>query len=101
MGFLVSDVEMNIIMFMYKPEDRDSVGGQRLLRKADFHLGQHINSWFRIRCRLGDQATDVEYPSGAEKRHISMFGNFFCFTVDHLSANANFWFDFQQLLTVL
>ncbi|KAL0274118.1 UNVERIFIED_CONTAM: hypothetical protein PYX00_006618 [Menopon gallinae] len=73
MGFLISDVEMNIIMFMYKPEDRESVGGQRLLRKADFHLGQHINSWFRIRCRLGDQATDFDYPLGAERRHISMF----------------------------
>lgn len=77
MGFLVSDVEMNIIMFMYKPEDRDSVGGQRLLRKADFHLGQHVNSWFRIKCRLGDQATDADYPSGAERRHISMFGKFY------------------------
>lgn len=74
MGFLISDVEMNIIMYMYKPEDRDSVGGQKLLRKADFHLGQHINSWFRIRCRLGDQAENYDFPIGAEKRHISMFG---------------------------
>lgn len=81
MGFLISDVEMNIIMYMYKPEDRDSVGGQKLLRKADFHLGQHINSWFRIRCRLGDQATHLDFPIGAEKRHISMFGKFFIFII--------------------
>lgn len=74
MGFLISDVEMNLIMYMYKPEDRDSFGGQKLLRKADFHLGQHINSWFRIRCRLGDQSSDYDLPVGAEKRHISMFG---------------------------
>ncbi|KAK6623006.1 hypothetical protein RUM43_008858 [Polyplax serrata] len=73
MGFLISDVEMNLIMYMYKPEDRDSFGGQKLLRKADFHLGQHINSWFRIRCRLGDQSSDYDLPVGAEKRHISMF----------------------------
>ncbi|KAJ9585289.1 hypothetical protein L9F63_002919 [Diploptera punctata] len=54
-------------------ESRESFGGQRLLRKADFHLGQHVNTFFRIRCKVNDNMADKKHLQGADKRHITMF----------------------------
>lgn len=73
MGFLIADGDRNIVLYMYQPESRESFGGQRLLRKADFHLGQHINTFFRIRCKVNDLTKDKIHLSGAERRHITMF----------------------------
>lgn len=73
LGFLVSDREKNLVLYMYQPEARESLGGQRLLRKADFHLGQAVNTFFRIRCKLGEMG-DRKHLSGADRRHITMFG---------------------------
>lgn len=74
MGFLVSDSERNLVMYMYRPEARESFGGQRLLRKADFHIGQSINTFFRIRCKVGEIGEDRKQVTGADKRQITMFG---------------------------
>lgn len=49
-GFLASDMEENFALFMHHPESRDSYGGQKLIRKADYHLGQRVNAMFRIQC---------------------------------------------------
>jgi len=59
---------------MYQPESRESLGGQKLIRKADFHLGQKINTFFRIKCRVTDPANDKKQFSGADKRHVTMYG---------------------------
>lgn len=48
--------------------------GQRLLRKADFHLGQSINTFFRVKCKVSELAEDKKHHLGADKRHITMFG---------------------------
>lgn len=48
--------------------------GQRLLKKADFHVGQPIHSFFRLRCKLGQLGEDKRLMAGADKRHITMFG---------------------------
>jgi len=53
-----------------------NTSGQRLLRKADFHLGQHINTFFRIRCKMTEHFADRKHLQGAEKRHITMFGTY-------------------------
>ena len=53
-----------------------NTSGQRLLRKADFHLGQHINTFFRIRCKVTENSADRKHLQGAEKRHITMFGTY-------------------------
>lgn len=74
LGFLVSDAEKNIVLYTYQPEARESCGGQRLMRKADFHLGQHASKFFRIRCKLNDVPQDRRQAIGADKRHINMFG---------------------------
>lgn len=56
-----------------------NTSGQRLLRKADFHLGQHINTFFRIRCKMTENS-DRKHLQGAEKRHITMFGTYLSIT---------------------
>ncbi|XP_035792501.1 cleavage and polyadenylation specificity factor subunit 1-like [Anopheles albimanus] len=50
LGFLVADDQANLITYMYQPESRESFGGQRLLRKGDYHLGQRVNAMFRVQC---------------------------------------------------
>ncbi|CAD1469341.1 unnamed protein product, partial [Heterotrigona itama] len=75
LGFLVADGENNMVLFMYQPESRESLGGQKLIRKADFHLGQKINTFFRIRCRVSDPANDKKHFSGADKRHVTMYAS--------------------------
>ena len=57
-----------------------TTSGQRLLRKADFHLGQHINTFFRIRCKMTENSADRKHLQGAEKRHITMFGTYLSIT---------------------
>jgi len=74
LGFLVADGESNLALFMYQPESRESLGGQKLIRKADFHLGQKVNTFFRIRCRINDPANNKKHFSGADKRHVTMYG---------------------------
>jgi len=73
MGFLLSDREKNLVICMYQPEARESLGGQRLLRKADFHLGQAVTTFFRIKCKLSELGEDKKHMSGADRRHITMF----------------------------
>lgn len=73
MGFLMSDSEKNIVLYMYQPESRESCGGQRLLRKADFHLGQSVNTFFRIKCKIGESLEEQKHFSGADRRQITMF----------------------------
>jgi len=73
LGFLVSDIDKNLLLYMYQPESRESYGGQRLLRKGDIHVGQHINTFFRIRCKLSDPAYDRKIDPTLQNKHISMF----------------------------
>lgn len=74
----VTDVEKNLILYMYCPEARESFGGSKLLRKADIHIGYQINTLFRIRCRLGDVADhDRRQAALLEKRHVTMFGKIY------------------------
>lgn len=74
LGFLVSDAEENLILYMYQPESRESQGGHRLIRKADFHAGQPISTMFRIRCKITDPTTDKRFPPVVEKRQVVGFG---------------------------
>lgn len=73
LGFLVSDADRNLVTYMYQPESRESCGGQKLLRKADYHLGQHVNAFFRIRCKIAEGVDSRKHFSGSDRRHITMF----------------------------
>lgn len=52
LAFVASDSESNLSIFMYQPEARESHGGQKLIRRADYHLGQKVNCMFRIACNF-------------------------------------------------
>lgn len=47
LAFISSDADKNLVVFTYNPESHESAGGTRLIRKGDFHLGHHVNSFFR------------------------------------------------------
>ncbi len=70
---LVTDAERNLVMFAYQPEARESLGGQKLVRRGDIHVGQHINCLWRIRARITDPSTGGRVITGWEKRHVSWF----------------------------
>lgn len=74
LGFLVSDAEQNLMLYMYQPESRESQGGHRLIRKADFHVGQVVSTMFRIRCKITDPTTEKRFPPLIEKRQMIGFG---------------------------
>ncbi|KAH1178426.1 cleavage and polyadenylation specificity factor subunit 1 isoform X1 [Mauremys mutica] len=72
LGFLVSDRDRNLMVYMYLPEAKESFGGMRLLRRADFHVGTHVNTFWRTPCRW---ATDgaTKKSSAWESKHITWF----------------------------
>uniref|UniRef100_A0A8D0LA46 Cleavage and polyadenylation specific factor 1 n=1 Tax=Sphenodon punctatus TaxID=8508 RepID=A0A8D0LA46_SPHPU len=68
----VSDRDRNLLVYMYLPEAKESFGGMRLLRRADFHVGAHVNAFWRTPCRGA-----VEGPTKKsiiwENKHITWF----------------------------
>ncbi|CAG2173415.1 unnamed protein product [Oppiella nova] len=75
MCFVISDSEKNIVLYSYQPEVRESQGGTRLLRRADYHFGSLINSFFRIRCKIPANITDMRVKQQLQCRHITMFAS--------------------------
>ncbi|CAK1589446.1 unnamed protein product [Parnassius mnemosyne] len=65
LGFLVSEADGNLALFMYQPQARESYGGQRLIRKCDYHVGQQVHAMFRIAAR--------PLPESTHRRHVTMF----------------------------
>ncbi|KAL4709697.1 hypothetical protein ACJJTC_007428 [Scirpophaga incertulas] len=61
LGFLVSEADGNLALFMYLPQARESYGGQRLIKKCDYHLGQQVHAMFRIAA------------NGSTTRHVTVF----------------------------
>lgn len=89
------------MLFLLSTIARESHGGQRLIRKADFNAGSHINSMFRVRCKLYDPSSDKRMTGAPEKRHITYFGRFYKFLSGHvefhgllLLGNISSHFDF-------
>lgn len=72
LAFLVTDAEKNFIVYMYQPEVRESIGGQKLLRKGDYHLGQTVNTMFRVQCH--QRGLYERYPFMYENKHLVMYG---------------------------
>lgn len=77
LGFLVSDSYKNLHLFQYQPDDPVSIGGLRLLRQGDIHIGSHINSMFRIKCKStinsGSSLHHMRCIDVDEKRHVSFY----------------------------
>ncbi|XP_022229286.2 cleavage and polyadenylation specificity factor subunit 1 [Drosophila obscura] len=72
LGFLVTDAERNLIVYMYQPEARESLGGQKLIRKADYHLGQVVNTMFRVQCH--QRGVHQRQPFLYENKHFVVYG---------------------------
>eukprot|EP00092_Neocalanus_flemingeri_P020040 GFUD01021700.1.p1 GENE.GFUD01021700.1~~GFUD01021700.1.p1 ORF type:complete len:1406 (+),score=514.90 GFUD01021700.1:53-4270(+) len=73
LGFVASDSMRNLCVFMYSPESREAMGGHRLMRKADIHVGQHINCMWRVRAKLSDPSTSQRLLAANEKRHVTWY----------------------------
>lgn len=72
LGFVATDDMANILMYMYQPEARESFGGQKLIKKADYHLGQKINSMFRVQCdfkEMDENKRNYNYDG----KHVTIF----------------------------
>ncbi|XP_014394185.1 PREDICTED: cleavage and polyadenylation specificity factor subunit 1 [Myotis brandtii] len=72
LGFLVSDRDRNLMVYMYLPEAKESFGGMRLLRRADFHVGAHVNTFWRTPCRGAAEGPSKKSVMW-ENKHITWF----------------------------
>lgn len=72
LGFLVSDRDKNLLVYMYLPEAKESFGGMRLLRRADFNVGAHVNAFWRMPCR-GTLDTASKKALTWDNKHITWF----------------------------
>ncbi|MGH0175901.1 UNVERIFIED_CONTAM: hypothetical protein FKN15_071653 [Acipenser sinensis] len=74
LGFLVSDRDKNLMVYMYLPEAKESFGGMRLLRRADFNVGANVNAFWRMPCR-GTPEGASKKSLGWDGKHITWFGS--------------------------
>ncbi|XP_017276548.1 cleavage and polyadenylation specificity factor subunit 1 isoform X1 [Kryptolebias marmoratus] len=72
LGFLVSDRDKNLFVYMYLPEAKESFGGLRLLRRGDFNVGAHINTLWRMPCR-GALDSGSKKALTWDNKHITWF----------------------------
>ncbi|XP_061597697.1 cleavage and polyadenylation specificity factor subunit 1-like isoform X1 [Cololabis saira] len=72
LGFLVSDRDKNLFVYMYLPEAKESFGGMRLLRRADFNAAANINALWRMPCR-GALEQGSKKSLTWDNKHITWF----------------------------
>ncbi|KAJ8273298.1 hypothetical protein GJAV_G00099970 [Gymnothorax javanicus] len=72
LGFLVSDRDKNLLVYMYLPEAKESFGGMRLLRRADFNVGANVNTFWRMPCR-GALEPGSKKALTWDNKHITWF----------------------------
>jgi len=73
LGFVATDAQRNLSIFVYSPESKESDGGEKLVRKADIHIGQHINCLWRVRAKLTDTTCNQRLLPENEKKHITWY----------------------------
>ncbi|KAJ8329492.1 mRNA cleavage and polyadenylation factor subunit [Batrachochytrium dendrobatidis] len=49
LALLVADGDKNLHTMIYAPDNVQSLGGERLIRKGEIHLGQHVSKFIRMR----------------------------------------------------
>lgn len=73
--FVCTDSEKNILIYSHDPEDEDSYGGTRLIRRADYHLGAHVTCLCRLRSKMPsclENASQNEIVA-SRRRHLNLF----------------------------
>lgn len=77
MAFLVSDNLCNMMVYMYQPENRETYGGQKLVRRGDFNIGSRVNTMVRIKSRVADiPRSERRLLSMVETRHVTVYGGY-------------------------
>eukprot|EP01133_Synstelium_polycarpum_P008360 gene8360-9819_t len=67
LSLVVSDLEKNIRLFSFDPKDPESMAGQMLLARTNFHIASNTNKFIRIPMKNEDGTTKKE-------RHLLVFG---------------------------
>jgi cleavage and polyadenylation specificity factor subunit 1 len=70
--FVVSDSEKNIQLLSYSPNNLNSFAGQRLLRRAEIHVGSNVLKFGRLLKRASPQSRHIS-PE-LTKQHMCLFG---------------------------
>ncbi|TPX40593.1 hypothetical protein SeMB42_g03452 [Synchytrium endobioticum] len=73
LAFVVSDSDQNLMTMAYAPFNPQSFGGQRLIRRADFHVGSNVNQMVRLR-RL-PRPKEQEGPAVVSNQYGLLCGN--------------------------
>ncbi|KAJ3220748.1 Cleavage and polyadenylation specificity factor subunit 1 [Clydaea vesicula] len=63
MSFVVADGEKNLQVIQYNPYNISSIGGAKLLRRGDIHVGSQVQSVLRLRSLL---------PEGLSRQHFNV-----------------------------
>ncbi|VDO85252.1 unnamed protein product [Soboliphyme baturini] len=74
LGFLASDADCNLYIYVYHPEAKESLGGQRLIRRADINIGSRVNAFVRLRCHVGDPIIERKLEAANRFVPTSFFG---------------------------
>ncbi|KAJ3053431.1 Cleavage and polyadenylation specificity factor subunit 1 [Rhizophlyctis rosea] len=67
LAFLVGDEEMNLHVLTYAPYNIQSSSGQKLIRRGDFHAGQHVSKLMRVK------RAALKGEEGVPKQHLCVF----------------------------
>lgn len=70
--FVVADDEKNVTVYAFDEKDPGSMGGSKLVRKAEFHVGSRIDKMIRLR-KVGLPKRKGG-PVNVSKQHASLMG---------------------------
>lgn len=66
LSLVVSDEQKNVQIFYYAPKMSESWKGQKLLSRAEFHVGAHVTKFFRLQM-LAASSDRTNTAAGADK----------------------------------
>ncbi|KAF6156189.1 hypothetical protein GIB67_010653 [Kingdonia uniflora] len=74
LSFVVSDEQKNVQIFYYAPKMPESWKGQKLLSRAEFHLGAHATKFLRLQMLPSSDRTSAAPGSDKTNRFALLFG---------------------------
>ncbi|XP_057475744.1 LOW QUALITY PROTEIN: cleavage and polyadenylation specificity factor subunit 1-like [Actinidia eriantha] len=74
LSLIVSDEQKNIQIFYYAPKMSESWKGQKLLSRAEFHVGAHVTKFLRLQMLPTSDRSNVTPGSDKTNRFALLFG---------------------------
>ncbi|PPS08801.1 hypothetical protein GOBAR_AA11840 [Gossypium barbadense] len=74
LSLMVSDDQKNIQVFYYAPKMSESWRGQKLLSRAEFHVGAHVTKFLRLQMLSTSGRTSATAGSDKTNRFALLFG---------------------------